>query len=141
LEPIILSNEGLHKINYYSVDIAGNVEDKKLIEVRIDKTAPVVSISTNPDVLWPANGKMVDVKINGEVVENNLLSKSFKLSDEYNLINHVISQFGQVIKLEARRNGSDRDGRLYQVNVFAEDTAGNEASSATQILVPHDQRN
>jgi hypothetical protein len=141
LEPIILSNEGLHKIYYYSIDVAGNIEEKEFIEVRIDKTLPVISLSTNPTRLWPANGKMVDVKINGEIIEDNLLSKSFKLSDEYNLINLAINQFGQVIKLEARKNGSDRDGRVYYINAFAEDFAGNKSDAEAKVIVPHDQRN
>jgi hypothetical protein len=42
-----VSSEGVHKINYYSVDRAGNKEAVHEDVVRIDKTAPVVSLSLN----------------------------------------------------------------------------------------------
>lgn len=38
-----VSEEGVNKVSYYSLDNAGNVEDAKTIEVKVDKTAPVVS--------------------------------------------------------------------------------------------------
>jgi large repetitive protein len=39
--------EGLNKISYYSIDSAGNIEVVKTVEVKIDKTAPKVSINVN----------------------------------------------------------------------------------------------
>jgi large repetitive protein len=36
----IVSNEGINKVSFYSVDKAGNIENEKTIEVKIDKTAP-----------------------------------------------------------------------------------------------------
>ncbi|MBI5116666.1 hypothetical protein HZA56_09360 [Candidatus Poribacteria bacterium] len=40
---IIITAEGAHTVNYYSVDIAGNTETARSISVRIDKTAPVTA--------------------------------------------------------------------------------------------------
>jgi PKD repeat protein len=42
----ILSKEGEHLIEYYSIDKAGNKETIKNITIKIDKTKPVVSILT-----------------------------------------------------------------------------------------------
>ncbi|MCX7569465.1 Ig-like domain repeat protein [Tumebacillus sp. DT12] len=40
---ISIHESGLHKVTYYSVDNAGNVEEKKTIEVLIDEQAPVTA--------------------------------------------------------------------------------------------------
>ncbi|MCH6266982.1 OmpL47-type beta-barrel domain-containing protein, partial [Neobacillus citreus] len=40
-----VDKEGINKISYYSVDAAGNYEEVKTAEVKIDKTAPTVSIA------------------------------------------------------------------------------------------------
>ncbi len=39
-----LTSEGRHVVYFYSVDIAGNVENEKNISIKIDKTKPSVSI-------------------------------------------------------------------------------------------------
>jgi len=43
-----MTSEGIHTINYYSVDNAGNVENVKTTYVRIDRTAPEISGSRTP---------------------------------------------------------------------------------------------
>jgi large repetitive protein len=42
-----IKDEGIHKINFYSVDVAGNIEAANLVEVKIDKTAPVITMDLN----------------------------------------------------------------------------------------------
>lgn len=139
--PIALSSEEDYKILYYSVDNAGNIEDKKSIEIRIDKTAPIASINASPSRLWPANGKMVDVRISGSVDEENPLDTNFIIKDEYGLIEPVLSNFNQTIKLQAKRNGNDLDGRAYKIEAVSSDLAGNEGNASVEVIVPHDQRN
>jgi hypothetical protein len=51
---VSISDEGVHALAYWSVDKAGNVEAKKSIEVKVDKTAP--SITASQDPLANANG-------------------------------------------------------------------------------------
>lgn len=41
-----LSDEGTNVVEYYSVDEAGNIEDTKSVEIRIDKTAPNVTVNS-----------------------------------------------------------------------------------------------
>ncbi|MFC4802158.1 OmpL47-type beta-barrel domain-containing protein [Neobacillus sp. GCM10023253] len=36
----VLDNEGVNTVTYYSVDNAGNIEEKQTVEVKVDKTAP-----------------------------------------------------------------------------------------------------
>ncbi len=38
-----ISEDGIHEVSFYSVDKAGNVEEAKTVEVKVDKTAPEVS--------------------------------------------------------------------------------------------------
>jgi large repetitive protein len=38
-----LNEEGINKVSFYSVDNAGNIEEVQTVEVKVDKTAPVVS--------------------------------------------------------------------------------------------------
>ncbi|MDF2882777.1 MAG: hypothetical protein K0R54_3334, partial [Clostridiaceae bacterium] len=42
-----VKDEGIHKITYYSVDAAGNTEAVNTAEVKIDKTAPTVTMDLN----------------------------------------------------------------------------------------------
>jgi alpha-tubulin suppressor-like RCC1 family protein/murein DD-endopeptidase MepM/ murein hydrolase activator NlpD len=140
-ETIFFVDEETYEVAYYSVDIAGNKETEKVLVFNIDKTAPVVTLSVDPDMLWPPNGKMVSVRIGGSVTEENLFATVFGASDEYGEVEPAVSNFGQAIKLQARRNGNDPDGRVYAVRAVSEDLAGNEGSSEARIVVPHDKRN
>ncbi len=140
IPPLILNQEEITKIYYYSVDNAGNKEDTRMREIKIDKTPPIVSISASPDSIWPPNGKMVDLKITGNSSDSHLKTTTFKVEDEYNQIQPPLSYFGQTIQLEAKRNGNDQDGRIYTIQATAEDLAGNTTPASTMVTVPHDQR-
>ena len=138
--PPTFTTEGNHKIEFYSVDKDENVESVKSIEFDIDKTPPEVKIDANLNIIWPPNGKMIDVSITGFATDLHLFSKSLTVEDEYNQINPTLSDFNQTIQLEARRDGSDLDGRTYAIKAIAEDLAGNKTEQRMQVIVPHDQR-
>lgn len=141
MKPFVVSDEGNYKIEFYSVDSDENIEKTRLIEINIDKTQPVVSLLISPLILWPPNGKMMDVKILGSLSDNFLIRKIvFEIEDEYNEIEPVINNFGDVIKLEAKRSDDDLDGREYKIKVTVFDWSGNEAVSSSAVIVPHDQR-
>ena len=108
----------------------------------MDPTPPEVSISASPDTLWPPNHKPVDVTINGSAHDalSGIDSISFQVTDEYGECEPEINNFGEVIQLIAWRNGSDKDGRVYTIQVTATDIAGNSSTAQTQVIVPHDQR-
>ena len=46
-----LSDNGTHSISYFAVDIAGNTETTKLATVKIDKIAPVTTLSRNAGLI------------------------------------------------------------------------------------------
>ena len=46
-DPLMFNTEGNHKIEYYSEDNDGNIEDINSIDFDIDKTPPVLSASAD----------------------------------------------------------------------------------------------
>ncbi|WP_258171053.1 OmpL47-type beta-barrel domain-containing protein [Paenibacillus sp. R14(2021)] len=43
-----VESEGIHNVSYYSADAAGNEETVRQLEVKIDKSAPIVTMDLNP---------------------------------------------------------------------------------------------
>ncbi|MFK9090565.1 OmpL47-type beta-barrel domain-containing protein [Bacillus salipaludis] len=82
-----ISEEGVTKVSFYSVDKAGNIEEVNTVEVNIDKTAPITTSNlTNEDgtvLLSPSdNGSGVDktyYSINGSDYKEG---KSFRVSEK-----------------------------------------------------------
>lgn len=139
-EPLVFDTEGDYQIIYQSYDKTENQEPRQTLNFHIDKTPPQVSLGVSPQILWPPDGKMVDVTVTGNSSDDYLKSNKIIVEDEYDLIEPLISNFGQTIQLEAKRNGNNKDGRTYIIEATATDLAGNTATKQTQILVPHDQR-
>lgn len=138
-----LDTDGVHTVTYYAVDHAGNVESARTVTAKIDKTPPEVSLSPSLNIIWPPNHKLVDVVINGSASDalSGVVSVDISVIDEYGIYNMKAPGFGSVIQLEAWRNGNDMDGRQYKITAVVTDNAGNQATSTTQALVPHDMRN
>ncbi len=148
-----ISNDGMTTILYRSEDKAGNIEtnNNNIITVKIDKTAPTLSLSATPSRIFPANGQMVNVSINGEGIDSasGLAEVIYVVTDEYGtpLSIPVRTLSGNSfiwvdsLAVEARREGNDRNGRLYTVVATVKDVAGNTVSASTNIVVAHDQGN
>ncbi|WKA53933.1 OmpL47-type beta-barrel domain-containing protein [Planococcus shixiaomingii] len=49
-ESVVVNKEGINTVSFYSTDIAGNVEEAKTAEVKIDQTAP--ETASNADAEW-----------------------------------------------------------------------------------------
>jgi hypothetical protein len=84
---------------------------------------------------------MVHVTISGSASGSlsDIDSTVFQVNDEYGTIEPTISDFNTTIQLEAWREGSDKDGRIYTISVTTKDKADNEASSSTTVVCPHDK--
>jgi len=147
---LTLASDGVKTIHYRSVDNAGNVEAAQSLTVKIDQTAPTVSLSADPSVVWPPNGKTVTVAINGAGADavSGLAEVSYVVTDEYGSPLSIPSRslkgasaaWADQLAVEARRRGYDLDGRVYQVVATLVDMAGNTATATATITVPHDQR-
>jgi PKD repeat protein len=46
---VLLNIDGVHSVEYRSMDLAGNVEEMKFLTVKIDKTKPVTKAEAGPD--------------------------------------------------------------------------------------------
>lgn len=84
---------------------------------------------------------MINVTVGGLANDNlsGIALTTFKVIDEYKLIEPVILNFNAGIQLEAWRNGDDLDGRLYTISVTTKDKADNQVSNSTTVICPHDQ--
>jgi uncharacterized lipoprotein YddW (UPF0748 family) len=141
--------EGTTTILYRSLDRSGNTENAKSITLKIDTGAPTVALSATPSVIWPANNEMVNVRLDGSGSDavSGLASVSYVITDEYgtalNLSPRSLAgssgNWSETLAIEARREGTDLDGRLYVVVATLTDVAGNTMTATTRIVVPHDQ--
>lgn len=129
----------------------GNGYDMGAYEFMGCQAVPSIEITAfGPTYIWPPNKKTVDITVLGRIIlpENcTLLSSSFSLVDEYGVYStadvlsvDVNGDFSLVTTVEASRNGSDKDGRVYTLTLLAEDEAGTAQSAPLASLVPHDQR-
>ncbi|HEY8562143.1 MAG TPA: family 10 glycosylhydrolase [Pyrinomonadaceae bacterium] len=140
-----VSAEGATTVRYRSTDNAGNTEATKTLLVLIDKTAPTGSIAANPNRIFPPNGKMVPVTLtfSGADAVSGLASVSYVVTDEYGAILAIptralsggAASWTERLEVEARREGSDRDGRVYTVTATITDIAGNASTVTTNIVV------
>jgi large repetitive protein len=100
-----LAEEGIHQVSFYSVDNAGNIEEAKTAEVKIDKTAPQVSwnleevyaLGSNLTIVYEAkddqSGIAVEqVTVNGQIVpkgESVLLDQFGKYNVQVTVTNNA----------------------------------------------------
>ena len=106
-------------------------------------TPPVISdASANPSVLWPPNGKFVDVEIGYTVksacpVTSALTVSSNELPGEGGAGAEWIVVDPHHVQLQADRLGSG-SGRVYSIAITSTNAAG-VASKVVNVVVPHDQ--
>lgn len=115
--------EGIHKIVFYSIDAAGNIESEKLVEVKIDKTAPTISMNLEEQY------KLGDSVPLSYVAKDNLsgiVSEKMTVFVPNDTTGKVVSN-GSSIQI-------DRPG-VYKVTVTATDTAGLSTTIQKQFLV------
>ncbi|MEM1502953.1 hypothetical protein RG959_05970 [Domibacillus sp. 8LH] len=78
-----INKEGITTVSFYTIDQAGNTEEAKTIEVKIDKTAPVVSMNLSEeyalgaslDLAYKAEDATSDITVetltfNGQIYQN-----------------------------------------------------------------------
>ncbi|MDQ4122168.1 MAG: family 10 glycosylhydrolase [Acidobacteriota bacterium] len=146
----VVNSEGVTTIHYRSTDQAGNTEQAKNLTVKLDKTAPKISITAKPDRIFPPNGKMIDVQISGSGSDavSGLAQVSYVVTDEYGTplsiparsLTGNSASWTETLQVEARREGEDRDGRRYLVTATITDVSGQTATATKEIVVLHDQR-
>lgn len=121
-------------------------------DIRIDRDAPVATISVDPQIIWPPNNRTVTVTVAGSAEDavTGIASVTFRVLDEYGRVQPAVEpivaggetsvQWTRSINLEAARDGRDRDGRVYTIEATIKDRACNVRTVSAQVVVPHDQR-
>lgn len=118
-----VKEEGIHQVVFYSVDAAGNIEQEKTVEVKIDKTAPVITM----DLL--EQYKLGDSVALSYVATDNLsgiASEKMTVFNPDGSIGKVVTN-GTSIRL-------DQPG-VYKVAVTVTDAAGWSTTIQKQFLV------
>lgn len=148
---INIREEGIHKVQYRSIDHAGNVEETKSADVKIDKSGPALNLSFNPSVITSRNHELVP--ISALVDANDSLSgvASFELvsissnqpvngkgdgNTDQDIQEAELGTSDTEFLLRAERSGSE--DRVYTITYKATDHAGNTFTSSKNIIVKHD---
>jgi uncharacterized protein YdeI (BOF family) len=143
-DPIQLNSDGVYKIEYRSEDQVGNLEDTKSIEVKIDKTAPVLKVSVDNPILPVPNHKLVDITamltdsdatsdIDSVVLESITVNELNALPID--IQNADFGTLDTSFSLRSERNGYG-DGRVYTITYLATDKAGNTTRAIATVTIP-----
>nr|WP_156043190.1 endonuclease [Paenibacillus sp. UNC451MF] len=111
--PLIVSSEGTSNLQYYSVDAAGNTEAAQSLLIRLDKTAPIVTLTQSGQTVHDVT---YDVAFTFELVAKDGLSG---VALQKLLLDGVEISSGQT--LQAKQLGLGTHTVKYRV----EDAAGN----------------
>jgi len=119
----------------------------------VDTTPPEISVSVDPDELWPPNHRMKTITATVTATDNCDPSPSIALtsivSDELDdglgdgdtpvdIQDAEIGEEDDVFSLRAERSGVG-DGRVYTIAYTATDASGNSSSAEATVTVPHDK--
>ncbi|MEH7415022.1 hypothetical protein V7266_07010 [Neobacillus drentensis] len=144
-------NEGINTIQYRSTDNAGNIEEAKSVELKIDKTAPTLNVSFDQAILKDKNHQLVPITASvsandnlSDVASVQLVSIVSNQADndtgDGNTTQDIQgAEFGTPdfdFLVRAERSGSG--DRSYTVTYKAVDNAGNSIISKQNIVVKHD---
>ncbi|PYQ44929.1 MAG: hypothetical protein DMF77_05890 [Acidobacteria bacterium] len=132
-----------------ATDLAGNTATGMFRVIVRDRTAPAfVSLTATPNVLWPANHKMVPVTVTVSVADavdpspiTRILSVSSNEAADAAGDGHTEAD-AQItgpltVNLRAERSGTG-SGRAYTITLESRDASGNASQRMVTVAVPHD---
>ncbi len=142
-------------VTWTAADAAGNSATATQTVTVVDTTAPVVTVSLTPGILWPPNHKMVDITAIVSVSDIadpsptlNLISIVSSEPDnapgngDGNTVNDIqgaeFETEDNAFQLRAERDGNG-NGRTYTIIYTVTDASGNTATEVVTVSVPHDQ--
>lgn len=145
--------DGVHVLEYYAVDRAGNREVARRLEVRVDTTAPALACQSPAAQVWPPNHKLVAVSflvsatdaLSGASGTVTLVSATSSEPDNglgdgdqpNDLQGWTVGSADVSGFVRAERSGRGA-GRVYSFRYETHDAAGNVASCvASTAIVPH----
>jgi hypothetical protein len=142
--------DGVHILEYYAVDRAGNREVAKRLEVRVDTTAPALTCQSTTTYLWPPNHKLVAVSflVNATDADSGASGSFVLASATSNEPDNGLGDGDQPNDLQgwtvgtpdvsgfvrAERSGKG-SGRVYSFRYESRDVAGNVASCVVSTTI------
>jgi hypothetical protein len=148
----ILTADGMNKVEYRSIDSAGNVEDVNETTIRIDKTAPLLSLTLDITSIDVPNHNLVPIHatlnysdgLSGihsvilRSITSNEADNGLGDGNQSNDIQDALLGTEDVsFSVRAERSGNG-EGRVYTVTYAAIDQAGNETTAVATVTIPHD---
>lgn len=129
----------------------GNNTVSVLLNAPACQAVPVVAVSADQSVVWPATGKLVEVRMRGAVTGSVCALTgavvTYTVTDEYGEVAPsgpvAIGDDGRFsfgVQLPASRRGADLDGRQFTVVVQARTEAGATSIATATVTVVHDRR-
>jgi hypothetical protein len=152
--PFTLSADGIHKLDFGSVDRVGNVETPRPTQqVKIDGTAPSVTVTADISIFHKEDDKIVRIAISGSISDLtsgvNPSSTMFAIKNEDGISQAAgpvtvgaDGKYSFTISFDPTRGGEHKENReheRYEIAVSAQDNAGNQGSSSA-FVVDHQER-
>lgn len=136
--------DGIYTVGFRSTDQAGNVEQVRTIDFKIDKTAPLLTVQLDQTVIGPPNHKMVAIHVTphasdaGSGVASVILTSisSNELDSGQGDIQADLGTEATTFNLRAERSGSG-SGRIYTIMYTITDNAGSSSTAVSTVSVPH----
>lgn len=141
--PFGVSANGVHAVEYWSVDNAGSTEPTRSLSIEIDTVAPAVTATANPSTANKSN-RPVTVTISGSVTDatSGAGPATYSVLDEYGVTQpsgaltlQPNGNYSFTLSLPATRYGWDKDGHLYTITVHGFDQAGNSRTATTTFRI------
>lgn len=121
--------------------------DPIVVGINPDGLAPILTLSATPQVLWPANHKLVTVRVTPQVRDDSdpsprveLVSVTSSEPDnglgDGDTAGDIEIVDDTTFRLRSERAGNG-DGRVYTITYSASDRAGNRTLASTEVRVPH----
>jgi PQQ-like domain/Bacterial Ig-like domain len=141
--PFSISSDGVHTVDFWSVDNAGNTEVTHSLAVNIDTAAPLVTATASPETA-AKSPRPVTVTISGNAADglSGISSASYSVIDEYGVTHpsgpvtlQANGNYSFTLSLPATKNGPDKDGHLYTIIVSGFDQAGNSGSATATVRI------
>jgi len=145
--PFTITTSGQHIVTFFSDNAFRGREALQTVEVWIDKDPPVMTCSATPSMLWPPNGRFIQVMTSVEAIDavsgpvpfvlTSVTTSEGSVSDDTR--DFIIGQPDTDGELKANRLGSG-SGRVYALTYQSMDEVGNIGSCTVDVIVSHDQR-
>jgi len=148
--PVTITSEGSgQSVTGTAADVAGNMAQVSVSGINIDRTAPSVTCSVTPSVLWPPKHKLIPIAATVNVTDALSGANGFVLtsvtSSEPDSVNRkdkpgniqgfVVASPSTTGQLRAERIVKG-PGRVYSLTWTGQDAAGNAASCSATVTVP-----